>query len=85
MASSATHAQASVVSGAYLPFKDACSRMLEDAGFKNDTEGSVICLKMAHDFLCLLDNPNKETTELVSWLCTDLRKLINEACVHVCV
>ena len=47
MASSTTHAQASVVSGAYLPFKDACSRMLEDAGFKDDTEGSVICLKMA--------------------------------------
>ena len=58
MASSATHAQASAVSGAYLPFKDACSKMLEDAGFTNDTEGSVICLKMAHDFLCLLDNPN---------------------------
>ena len=89
MATSATHAQASEarnvsVSGTYLMLKDACSRILEDAGFKNDTEGSVICLKMAHDFLCLLDNPNQETTKLVSWLCTDLRQVINEACKPGC-
>ena len=45
-------------SGAYLVLKDACSRIVEDAGFKHDTEGLVTCLKMAHDFLCLLDNPN---------------------------
>ena len=89
MAASATHAQASEarnvsVSGTYLMLKDACSRILEDAGFKNDTEGSVICLKMAHDFLCLLDNPNQETTKLVSWLCTDLCQVINEACKPGC-
>ena len=89
MATSATHAQASEarnvsVSGTYLMLKDACSRILEDAGFKNDTEGSVICLKMAHDFLCLLDNPNQETTKLVSWLCTDLCQVINEACKPGC-
>jgi hypothetical protein len=32
-------------------YNDACSSILEDAGFKNDTKGSVTCLKMAHDFL----------------------------------
>ena len=88
MATSATHAQASEarnvpISGAYLMLKDACSRILEDVGL-NDTEGSVTCLKMAHDFLCLLDNPNQETTELVSWLCTDLCQVMNEACKPGC-
>jgi hypothetical protein len=90
-ATSATHTQASETrnvclsaNGAYLVFKDAFSSILEDAGFDNDTEGSVTCLKMAHDFLYLLDNPNQETTELVSWLCTDLRQVINEACKSGC-
>ncbi len=60
-------------------FIDACSGILEDAGFKNDTKGSVTCLKMAHDYLCLLDNPNQEITELVSWLCTHICQVINKA------
>ena len=80
---SATHAQglSRDASGAYLVLKNACSAIVEDAGFRHDTEGSVT---MAHDFLCLLDNPNQETTKLVSWLCTDLHQVISEACKPGC-
>ena len=79
MATATTHAKATEtcnvhIQDALLPLKDACSRMLEDESIKNDTDGSIICRKMAHDFMCLLEHPNQETAELATWLCTQLQK-----------
>ena len=46
----------------------------------NDTDGSIICRKLAHDFMCLLERLNRVTAELATRLCTQLQKVINNAC-----
>lgn len=57
--------------------KEVCRAILDDSSFHLQSEGNKVCLKMANDFLCIVDHPSDALLEFETWLCCKLNQVLD--------
>ena len=57
--------------------KEVCRAIVDDSSFHLQCEGNKVCLKMANDFLCIVDHPSDALLEFETWLRSKLNQVLD--------